>query len=89
MGFLCGKFKKDDILWVCANYTRLHDAGITDADKSETAFTTRQYLKEFNVLLSALCNAPAAFHVMMERILNGLHWNIYLSSVFGRCNYLW
>ena len=43
-----------------------------DADKEETAFTFHKGLFEFNVMLFGLTNAPAIFHELMDRVLEGV-----------------
>ena len=52
--------------------------------KAKTAFCTRSGLYEYNVMSFGLCNAPATFQRMMEKILNGLHWQVcmvYLDDI--------
>ncbi|PIK40687.1 hypothetical protein BSL78_22442 [Apostichopus japonicus] len=53
-------------------------------DKSKTAFITTSGLYEVNVLPFGLCNAPATFQRLMERVLKGLHWQtclLYLDDI--------
>ena len=53
-------------------------------DKEKTAFLTKQGLFQFNVLPFGLCNAPATFERLMERVLRGLQWErclLYLDDV--------
>ena len=47
-------------------------------DKQKTAFSTRRGLFEYNVMPFGLCNAPATFGRLVETVLSGLHWQIYL-----------
>ena len=52
--------------------------------KAKTAFCSRSGLYEWNVMSFGLCNAPATFQRMMEKILSGLHWSIcmvYLDDI--------
>lgn len=49
-----------------------------NANLEKTAFTTGSGLYHFNVLPFGLCNAPASFERLMERVLYGLHWKICL-----------
>ena len=48
-------------------------------DKEKTAFRTSSgQLYEFNQVPFGLCNAPATFSRLMDRVLSGLHWETCL-----------
>ena len=52
---------------------------ITECDKAKTAFrTSSRQLHEFNQVPFGLCNAPATFSRLMDRVLAGLHWETCL-----------
>ena len=52
---------------------------ITEQDKEKTAFRTSSgQLFEFNQVPFGLCNAPATFSRLMDRVLAGLHWETCL-----------
>ena len=52
---------------------------ITESDKAKTAFrTSGGRLYEFNQVPFGLCNAPATFPRLMDRVLAGLHWETCL-----------
>ena len=52
---------------------------ITEQDKAKTAFRTSSgQLFEFNQVPFGLCNAPATFSRLMDRVLAGLHWETCL-----------
>ena len=52
---------------------------IMERDKEKTAFrTSRGQLYEFNQVPFGLCNAPATFSRLMDRVLSGLHWETCL-----------
>ena len=49
------------------------------SDKAKTAFRTSSgQLYEFNQVPFGLCNAPATFSRLMDRVLAGLHWETCL-----------
>ena len=57
---------------------------MSEIDKDKTAFTTRYGLWEWNVMPFGLCNAPATFERLMEKVLEGLQWKIlvlYLDDI--------
>ena len=58
---------------------------ITEQDKAKTAFRTSSgQLFEFNQVPFGLCNAPATFSHLMDRVLAGLHWErclFYLDDI--------
>ena len=58
---------------------------ITEQDKAKTAFRTSSgQLFEFNQVPFGLCNAPATFSRLMDRVLAGLHWEtclFYLDNI--------
>ena len=52
-------------------------------DKEKTAFTTRYGIYEFNVMPFGLCNAPATFQRLMDRVYKGIAWKfvvVYLDD---------
>ena len=52
---------------------------IAEQDKEKTAFRTSSgQLYEFNQVPFGLCNAPATFSHLMDRVLAGLHWETCL-----------
>ena len=52
---------------------------IAEQDKEKTAFRTSSgQLYEFNQVPFGLCNAPATFSRLMDRVLAGLHWETCL-----------
>ena len=52
---------------------------IAEQDKEKTAFRTSSgQLFEFNQVPFGLCNAPATFSRLMDRVLAGLHWETFL-----------
>ena len=58
-------------------------------DREKTAFPTKKGLFQFRTMAFGLCNAPATFQRLMERVLTGLQYvtcHVYLDDivVFGR-----
>ena len=59
---------------------------MAEADKCKTAFTSHRGLFEFNVMPFGLCNAPATFQRMMDRLLLDLKdiCLVYLDDIIIR-----
>ena len=60
-----------------------------EEDRPKTAFVTRKGLFQFKVMPFGLCNAPATFQRLIDRVLVGLQWEqclVYLDDivVFGK-----
>ena len=51
---------------------------MNENDKEKTAFCTPCGLFEFDVVPFGLANAPATFQRLMELLLAGLQWKIFL-----------
>ena len=51
---------------------------VREEDRPKTAFTTGSGLYQFTVMPFELCNAPAPFERLMERVLSGLPWEVCL-----------
>ena len=60
---------------LCSGYWQV---AVEEADRPKTAFATRQGLYQFRVMPFGLANAPATFERLMERVMNGLQWDICL-----------
>ena len=58
---------------------------ISEQDNAKTAFrTSSEQLFEFNQIPFGLCNAPATFSRLIDRVLAGLHWEtclFYLNDI--------
>ena len=57
----------------------------TDA-KGKAAFVTHEGLYQIQVMPFRLCNAPAAFERLMDRVMCGMHWSrclVYLDDVIS------
>ena len=52
--------------------------GVEERDRPKTAFSTGSGLYQFTVMPFGLCNAPATFERLMERVLSGLPWEVCL-----------
>ena len=53
-------------------------------DQPKTAFTTSEGLFQFRVMPFGLCNAPATFQRLIDRVLSGLKWSsclVYLDDI--------
>ncbi|KAJ8017967.1 hypothetical protein HOLleu_44301 [Holothuria leucospilota] len=64
---------------------------VKESDQPKTAFVTYGGLYQFKVLPFGLCNAPATFERLMERVLKGLQWQtclLYLDDVIVHGNSL-
>ena len=54
--------------------------------RAKTAFATHSGLFQFRVMPFGLCNAPATFERLMDRVLHGLRWNrclLYLDDIIS------
>ena len=49
--------------------------------QEKAAFVTLSGLHEWNVMPCGLCNAPSTYERLMEMVLKGLYWKIYLDDV--------
>ena len=59
---------------------------VDEADREKTAFICHKGLFQFRVLPFGLCNAPATFEQLMERVLQGLQWErclVYLDDIIS------
>ena len=62
---------------------------MAEEDRPKTVFATKYGLFGFNTMPFGLCNVPATFQRLMERVLRGLQWRscvLYLDDVvvFGK-----
>ena len=54
--------------------------------RCKTAFATHSGLFQFRVMSFGLCNAPATFERLMDRVLQGLRWSsclVYLDDIIS------
>ena len=54
--------------------------------RCKTAFATHSGLFQFKVMPFGLCNAPATFERLMDRVLQGLRWSrclVYLDNIIS------
>ena len=51
---------------------------VAENDQPKTAFITPEGLFQFRVMPFGLCNAPATFQWLMDRVLSGLKWSTCL-----------
>ena len=54
--------------------------------KRKAAFVTNEELFQFRVMLFGLCNAPATFERLMDRVLCGMRWSrclVYLDDIIS------
>ena len=54
--------------------------------KRKAAFVTHEGLYQFQVMSFGLCNAPATFERLMDRVLCGMRWSrclVYLDDVIS------
>ena len=87
--------KKDGGTRFCVDYRRLNLAMVKDAypqvslspeARCKTAFATHSELFQFRVMPFGLCNAPATFERLMDRVLQGLRWShclVYLDDIIS------
>ena len=51
--------------------------------REKTAFCTHEELFKFNVIPFGLCNAPATFQRLMDKVLTGLQWNSCIDDIIN------
>ena len=57
---------------------------VEEGDKEKMAFCTTEGLYQFKVMPFGLCNVPALFQRLMDRVLTGLQWSqsfVYLDNI--------
>ena len=58
---------------------------MAEEDLPKTAFTMPEGLFQFKVMPFGLCNVPATFQQLMDRVLSGLKRSMCLSVVLHGC----
>ena len=59
---------------------------LSQESRIKTAFATHSGLFQFRVMPFGLCNAPATFERLMDRVLQGLRWSrclVYLDDIIA------
>ena len=59
---------------------------MSDDAKRKAAFVTHEGLYQFRVMPFGLCNAPATFEIITDRMLCGMHWShclVYVDDVIS------
>ena len=62
------------------------DMSLSQEARVKTAFATHSGLFQFRVMPFGLCNAPATFERLMDRVLQGLRWSrciVYLDDIIS------
>ena len=57
---------------------------MNEESRAKTAFVTHEGLYKFRVMPFGLCNAPATFQRVMQRMFSGLDefCNVYIDDIF-------
>ena len=66
--------------------SRYWQASLSQEARIKTAFATHSGLFQFRVMPSGLCNTPATFERLMDRVLQGLRWSrclVYLDDIIS------
>ena len=85
----------DDSLWLLGNHqwfstmdlsSGYWQVAMSPEAKRKAAFVTNEGLFQFRVMPFGLCNAPATFECLMDRVLCGMRWSrclVYLDDVIS------